>query len=90
MNNQDVVTKVAQKTGENIDTCERIIKAFEQQSEQLLENKLKGVTNDHDNFIGKIAEQTNCSKEVCEKVVRVIDEVIDTGLSNKLKFIKRK
>lgn len=90
MNNTDVVNKISQTTGVDTETCAKLVKAFEGQSEEALKNKFKGIKHDPDQFIDAVATETGCNREDCEKVVNAINEVLDTGLSNKLKFFKRK
>lgn len=88
MNKTDVVTQVSQKTGIPADICEKVIKAFEEQSGDALISKFKGIKNNHADMLTGITSKTGFASEDCEKILAAIEAVIGTGLSDKLKFFK--
>lgn len=88
MNKTDVITQVSQKSGIATDICEKVIKAFEEQSSDALINKVKGVKNNRADMVAGITEKTGFSFEDCEKVLTAFEEVFGTGLSDKLKLFK--
>lgn len=88
MNKTDVVTQVSEKSGIAVDICEKVIKAFEEQSGDALVNKFKGVKNNRADMVAGISEKTNLSLDECEKILTAFEEVFDKGLSDKLKLFK--
>lgn len=88
MNKTDVVERISKKTGISADICEKVVKAFEEQSGDALANKLKGVKNNRADILAGISEKTGISSEDCEKALTAFEEVIGSGLSDKLKFFK--
>lgn len=88
MNKTDVVTRVSAKSGIASDICEKVIKAFEEQSGDALIGKFKGVRNNRADMVAGIAGKTGFSLEDCEKVLSAFEEVFGAGLSDKLKLFK--
>lgn len=86
MNKADVVTQVSTKTGIAADICEKVIKAFEEQSGEALIGKFKGGKNNRADMVAGISEKTGLTLEDCEKVLTAFEEVIGTGLSDKLRL----
>jgi len=88
MNKTDVVTQTSQKSGISADICEKVIKAFEEQSGDALIGKFRGVKNNRADMVAGIAEKTGLVLEDCEKVLTAFEEVAGKGLADKLKFFK--
>ena len=88
MNKNDVVMQVSEKSGIGVDICEKVIKAFGEQSGEALANKLKGVKGDRTDILSGISEKTGFALEECEKVIASFEEVLGGGLSDKLKFFR--
>lgn len=88
MNKTDVVNQVSQKSGEAVEICEKIIKAFEDHAGDALIGKFKGVKNNRADMVAGIQQKTGFSLEVCDKVLAAFEEVFDSGLTDKLKFFK--
>ena len=88
MNKTEIVTQVSGKSGIAADICEKVIKAFEEQSGDALIGKFKGVKNNRTDVVEGIAEKTGLALEDCEKVMAAFEEVFGSGLSDKLKLFK--
>lgn len=88
MNKTEVVNEVSQKSGIGTEICERVIKAFEEQSGNVLTAKFKGVKNNRAEIVAGIAEKTGYALDECEKIITAFEEVLDSGLSDKLRFFK--
>lgn len=88
MNNTDVVNQVSKKSGVTFEICEKVIKAFEEQSGDALTAKFKGVKNNRANMVMGIAEKTGYAEDECEKIITAFEEVFNSGLSDKLRFFK--
>jgi len=88
MNKTDVVNQVSQKSKTSAEICEKIIKAFEEQSGDALIGRFKGIKNNRADMIAGISEKTGFSLEECDKVLTTFEEVFDTRLSDKLRFFK--
>lgn len=88
MNKADVITKVSEKSGIATDVCEKVIKAFEEQSGDALIGKFKGIKNNRNGMVAGITEKTGLALDDCEKVLTAFEEVFGAGLSNKLKLFK--
>lgn len=86
MNKTDVVTQVSQNSGISSDICEKVIKAFEEQSGDALIGKFKGIKNNRSNIVEGISEKTGLPLEECDKVLATFEKVFGMGLSNKLSF----
>lgn len=88
MNKTEVITEVSQKSGVAAEICEKLLKAFEEQSGEALINKFKGVKNNRGDMVAGIAAKTGIDVDICEKVLTAFEEVFEGGLSDKLKIFK--
>lgn len=86
MNKTNVVNQVSNNTGIATDVCEKVIKAFEEESGEALVNKWKGNKKDKTDIIAGISTKTDITIEECEKIITAFEEVLSVGLSNKLRF----
>jgi hypothetical protein len=87
MNKADVVRKVAEKTSIEPNSCEKIIKAFEEQAGDALAGKLKGIKTDHADLLVDISGKTGLSREDCEGGLTALEDVVSAGVSDKLGFL---
>lgn len=88
MNDMEVVTRVAEQTGVAADICRKVISAFEEQSEEALTAKFKGVKNNRSTILAGVAKRTGLLLEDCDKIMAAFEEVIAIGLREKLKIFK--
>lgn len=88
MNDAEVAARVAEKTGVSVDICRRVSSAFEEQSEEALAARLKGVRNNRSTILAGVAKRTGLPLEDCDKVMAAFEEVVAVGLSKKLKIFK--
>ncbi|MCL1963671.1 MAG: hypothetical protein FWF69_01240 [Firmicutes bacterium] len=88
MNKTEVVAQIARKTGFSADVCEKVIKAFEEQTGDALLGKLKGIQNNRTGMLASICEKTGLALADGEKAVAALEEVLGTGLSDKLRFFR--
>lgn len=84
MNKTEVVNQVSQKSENAPEICEKVIKAFEKQSEEALIGKFKGIKNNRTDIVTGISEKTGLASAECDKVITAFEEVLGTGLSDKL------
>lgn len=85
MNKTEVINKVAEKTGMEPSVCERIIKAFEQQTGETFAGKLTGIVTHHSGILAGVAERTGFRPDECQKVLSALEEVVKAGIFDKLK-----
>jgi hypothetical protein len=81
MNKADVIRTVSEKTGIDAGTCEKIIKAFEQQAGDVLVAKFKGINS---SLVAGISGRTGISPENCEKVLTSLQDVVGGGIIDKI------
>ena len=81
MNKADVMRAVSEKTGIDAGTCEKVIKAFEQQAGDVLVAKFRGINS---NLVATISGRTGISPENCQKVLTSLEEVVGGGIVEKV------
>jgi len=88
MNKTETIALVSEKTALPPDTCERILKAFEKQSEAALLGKLDGAKNNRATMLAGLSEKTAIPAPDCDKALAALEEVLGQSLAGKLKFWK--
>lgn len=88
MNNAEVVVRVAEKTGIAADICRKVMDAFEEQSEEALAARFKGIKNNRSTILMGVSKRAGLPLEDCDKIMSAFEEVIAMGLNEKLKFCK--
>jgi len=85
MNKTDVINKVSEQTGIDAATCDRLIKAFEEQTGETFAGKINGIVTSHGGIVAGVAEKTGVPLEDCQKVMTALGEVVKSGVFDKLK-----
>lgn len=88
MNNQDVIAQLAEKTGVDDATCDKIMKQLEQVAGGAVLGAATGKKPDAEALADKISGQINVPRDICVKVIDALDGVLNKGLKDKLNPFK--
>jgi hypothetical protein len=88
MNHADVIKAVADKTGIDPVSCEKVVKALQKQAGSVLADRVRGNQAGLAAAVAGIAAQTGVSPGDCAKILTAVESVLKSTISDKLGFFK--
>lgn len=83
MNHTDVINELVAITNYEPETCEAVLKAFEEESGGVVMGKLFGKKFDLETIGEKITQRAGVSIEVCKNIMTAFEQVLEKGLNKK-------
>lgn len=90
MNNTEVVTQIAEKSGVDEGTCQQVLGQLEKTSGGDILGKLAGQKLDAEAIADKITGLIGVPKDICIKVINALNDVLSKGLLDKINPFSKK